>query len=68
MTPRQVDRDRVGSGIYPEVEQFLAQPDDLVFELDRGSGGARPRLPRPRFQPRLAFGIETADELVDPSR
>jgi hypothetical protein len=68
VTPRQVDRDRVGSRIYPEVEQFLAQPDDLVFELDRGPSGARPRLPRPRFESRLAFGIEAADELVDPSR
>ena len=39
VTPAQVDRDRVGSGIHAEIGELLAELHDLI--LDRLRGAAR---------------------------
>lgn len=58
--------DRVGSGIQTLVRELLAQGYDLVFELPsravRAPLGRRDRGSRPASP----FGIEPANELVDP--
>jgi hypothetical protein len=45
MTTPEVDLDRRGPGVDPEVGQLLAQTDDLVLELVGGPAWARSRPP-----------------------
>jgi len=56
----------VGAGIEPEVEELLAELDDLVLEGHRGTAGAPIWSARARLEPGLALGIEPTAELVDP--
>ena len=66
MAAGQVHRDRVGSRVDPQIEQLLAELDDLVFNDDRGLVRVPPRTTRPSLEPRLALGVVAPDELVDP--
>src|SRR5215207_5949911 len=66
VTPGEVVGDRVSSRIQTLVRELLAQPNDLVFDHPSGAVRAPPRPPGPRLEAGLPFGIEPANELVDP--
>ncbi len=66
MAAGQVHRDRVGSRVDPQIEQLLAQLDDLVFQSDRDLMWVAPRSAGASLQASLALLVEPPDELVDP--
>jgi hypothetical protein len=62
----QVGADGVRAGVQPLAGQLLAEPDDLILELDGDRPRAGVRTPRPRLERGLTLGLVPGDELADP--
>jgi hypothetical protein len=62
----QVGADRLGAGVQALLRQVLAQPDDLVLEVQADRARVGVGSLGPRSERGLAFGFVAVEELLDP--
>jgi len=67
MAPVQMEGDRVGAGVQALLRQVLPELEDLVLEVLGCPLRARPGPAGARHEARLTFGLEPADQFMDPS-